>query len=339
MRIAVDAGYGYTKAAAETGRRSHFPSAVAPARGTGELAQALGGAAPKHRVSVDVARDTGHDATGDWLVGDAALIAGAARTWDAASGRRDYDVLTLTAAAAVGPEDGEEIELAAGLPLAVWLDKSERRALRERLTGLSAWVYLDGQDGRFVRIAEATVWPQALGAYLAALSSSAGGRFAGRMAAVVDIGHRTTDYLLLHPGEGGAPVPDETRSGSLDAGMNRVYAQVAAEVVTGALAGGAEGLIERELRAGRGVLPVRGRDVDIRTPYEAACRALAGEIADHLARVWADRLDYLAAVIVAGGGGAALWPWLHGRLPAAVLAPDAAFANAAGFLTLAGARV
>ncbi len=330
MRVAIDVGYGFTKALSGNGGRSIFPSAVITARGSGDLAAALGGGSQKHRLSVQGSTDL-HPR--EYLVGAAALTAGASRSWDTSgSGRDDYLLLVLSALGAVGAEG--PIDLALGLPLSVYLQRDERRALRDRVAGLSAWVSWDGRDARRVEIASVKVLPQAAGAYYQALAQD-GPRLAGQMAGVVDIGYHTTDYMLMSPGDGGTSVPDEARSDSLDAGMSQVIDAVRAYVSaqTGVAFSPPEGMVETTLSNG-GHLTVRGRDLDLHPAYEAALRDLAGRVEAEMQRAWGDRIDYLAALLVAGGGGAAAAP--HLRLPGLRVMADPAFANAAGFLEMLG---
>ena len=329
MQVSIDVGYGFTKALSGSGGRSVFPSAVSVARGSGDLAKALGGGAQKHRLSVQVKSDL---RPREYLVGTAALSAGASRSWDTSgSGRDDYLGLVLAALGAI--EADGPVDVALGLPLAVYLQRDERRALRDRVAGLSAWVSWDGRDARRVEILSVKVLPQAVGAYYSALISANGERLAGQMVGVIDVGYHTTDYLLMTPGDGGMSVPDEGRSGSLDAGMSQAIdaARVYVSEQTGVPFAPPEGMVEATLGNG-GHLTVRGRDIDLRPAYDAALRELAGRVEAELQRVWGDRIDYLAALLLAGGGGAAVAT--HLNLPGLRVLADPAFANAAGFLAM-----
>ena len=333
-KVAADIGYGYVKVISEGGGRTIFPSAVTPAPGSGDLAAALGGGPVRHRLSLQLAAGP---APSEYLVGSVALTAGASRSWVASgAGREDYLLLVLAALAATGAEG--RVELALGLPLSLYLARDERRALRDRVTDLAAWCSWDGSDARRLEVASVRIMPQAAGAYYTALLGPDGGRLAGQLVGVIDVGYRTTDYLLLTPSEGGAALPDEARSGSVEAGMSQVIDAVRADVSarSGVPFSPPEGMVETTLENG-GRLTVRGRTVDLRPTYDNAVRSLSGRIEAEIRRAWGERIDYLSALLIAGGGGAAITARMV--LPAARLVPDPTFANAAGFLAmLSGAQ-
>ena len=329
--IAIDVGFGFTKAVTRHGQRVCFPSAVAAARGDGDLGRAVGAGAPGHQVTV-----TTRAGPQRLLVGDAALASGAVRSWDPAAARRhDYAALVLTAlgllataAVPAGPTD-----LAVGLPLAGYLQRPQRQALRDQLSGLRGSVQVDGAAERRVEIGTVRVFPQAVGAFVHAASSDPAAT-AGAIG-VLDLGYRTSDLLLLQPGVAG-PVPDEARSTSLEAGIGQ-----ACEGVSHWLEGHAAimvppGVIDTAL-AGTGLLPVSGQTYDVRGMFEAEVRALAARIVDDVRRRWADRLAFLSVLLVAGGGGHAAFAHLRCLHPTARLMPDAVFANALGFLDMAAA--
>ncbi len=327
MIIGVDTGYGFTKFATAGGRRGSLPSVVAPApRGNGDLAKSMGTKALKHRISVQT---DGADKTEEYLVGQAALTIGASRTWDVSgASRADYTLLVLTALALAQADD--DVTLGLGLPLAVYLDRDERKALRNRVKGLKARVKVDNKEARDVAVTSVRVFPQAIGAYFDVISSAEGSRLVGQAAVVLDVGYKTSDYLLLTPTPEGISVPDESRSGSVGVGMGNAIDAVRAIVAqqTGMATPPSESRIEIALANG-GSIEVHGKKVDVRQPYETALQSTASKIESELRRVLGDAIDYLATVLVAGGGGQAIKPYLH--LPSVQLADDPIYANAKGF--------
>lgn len=332
VRAAVDLGYGFTKALTYEDNRIALPSVAVRSRAAGDLAALLGTQRPQYAISVP--RCTTPEVVGEWLVGDAALLAGGVRTWEAPSRRADYPLLVLSGLVLAGAEG--DVDLVVGVPLAHYVQAEERRALRQRLSGLHATVAVGGAAPVDVAIQSVRVYPQGVGAYIAALAAPGGADLVGKAAGVVDVGYRTTDYLLMVPAPGGVAVPDEARCGSLDRGIGQAIEAVRRYVAerSGVSVPPDEGLVQAALDSG-GWISVRGREINVRQAFDEACRSLSEAIALELRRAWGDRAEYVAAVLVAGGGGRALFGALSGLLPGARLVNDALFANAAGFLRLA----
>jgi len=328
---AVDVGYGFVKGVAN-GKRTLFPSAVEPTTIRGDLARALGVSAPGHHLSVVSVPGGPENVEGRWLVGEAALLSGGVRGWDAAASRRSgYEILILAALALLGEP---RTDLAAGLPLSVWLSGKERLALREKLEGLEAWVSVDDADPVLVSVERVWVLPQAAGAFAKFCSSPEGKGVAGSWVGVVDIGYRTTDYLLLAPGKNGVSVPDESRSGSMDEGVGKALEKASREASlrSGSIPGSAEAILEALLlHSPDGVSRIQHEAAEVWTRETGL---LAERISSRIRRVWGDILDHMAAVILAGGGGVLLARSLSSLLPNVRLCGEAIFANAEGFLSL-----
>ena len=326
----IDVGYGFTKIVAADGRRASFPSVCKPAAGDG-LAEIFGSAAADHRLRLM----TPGPGFQEWLVGRSALAADAIRSWSSSgSARADYSVLALTALAAVGASG--RVSIAVGLPLSVYTNKSEQQALKAALEGLSALVGLDGREPQEIEIASVTVYPQAVGAYFAWAASLPGMTLSRQAIGLVDIGYRTTDYLVLRP-QNGTIGPDSDLSGSLDMGVTDAMSHLGKSLAeTYRLSFPLPDTALDEALLGDGTIGIRGQVVNVVSAYQAEVKRLAVEITEQLRHIWAKRLDRLAAVIVAGGGGAAVQPFVG--LPGTVLVDDPVYANAKGFLWLARMR-
>lgn len=333
MRIAVDVGYGYTKCVSEDGRRAVFPSVVAPApAAAGVLAQVMGKRAEAgHRLQVWPQGRP--DLVQAHLVGEAALAArGASRAWEReAADNQHLHVLVAAACALVG--DGGRVELAAGLPLGHYA--AQRESLAAVLGGMDLVVVVNEGVPVRVRVDDVFVFPQGAGCYSAACLHPDGtvrDRVLIRQpVGVVDVGYRTTDYLVMQMGPGGL-VPRDDLSGSLDLGMNQALQETAADLEARAGTPVDVLQVERALAWAQGKLYVRGREYDAAALYEEALRRLAERVAGRIKLAWGDEAEHLAAVLVAGGGGAALYPYLAAHFPAARLVPDALYANAEGYL-------
>ena len=324
MMLAVDAGYGYTKVANPAGRRAVWPTTLRRRETAGvRLNDALGAAADGHAVRIRRAGEATH-----YQVGESGRRAWAA---DAAE-RTGYDVQVLTAARLVA--GGGEVDLLLGLPLGLWSQGAQRRALRTSLEGRSAMVAVDREPEAAVTIRSVRVLPQAAGAFQYALDREPA--LALRPVGLIDVGSRTTDFLVMRRADAGL-APDEAACGSVDLGAGQVYERVRQSLTEQAGVLIPEGAVEDALAHYGGRLYLQGREVDAAARVEEGMRHLAAEVAEEVRRAWGDRLPLLGAVLVCGGGGQALAPHLAEVHPLVQLLPDALYANAMGHLAMVGA--
>ena len=324
MVVAVDAGYGYTKVVNAAGRRAVWPTTVRRREPSAmRLNEGLGAAADGHTVRIR----RGGEAT-YYQVGEAGRRAWAA---DAAE-RTGYDVQVLTTTRLVA--GGGDVDLLLGLPLGLWSQVGQRRALRTSLEGRSAMVGVDGDSEAAVTIRSVRVLPQAAGAFQYALERDPG--LALRPVGLIDVGYRTTDFLVMRRADAGL-APDEGACGSVDLGAGQVYERVRQSLTEQAGVLIPEGAVEDALAHYGGRLYLQGREVDAGARVEEGMRHLAAEVAEEVRRAWGDRLALLGAVLVCGGGGRAIAAYLGEVHPLVQLVPDALYANALGYLGMVGA--
>ena len=206
-------------------------------------------------------------------------------------------------------------------------------ALSATLEGLSGLVGLDGREPDEIEIRSVSVFPQALGAYFSFVATPGGSGLAQQSIGVVDIGYRTTDYLVVRP-QGEKMRPDMELSGSIDTGIGDAMAAIGKSLAGDhKLSFPLPGTSIEEALLGNGTIGIRGQVVNVQPAYRARVEKLGQEITETLRHTWAKRLDRLAGIVVAGGGGAAVQPFLG--LPGAALIADPVYANAKGFLLLA----
>lgn len=309
-RVAVDVGYGYTKAVMP-GKQVCFASAVAPAPAD-DLRGALGRAVEMPLV-IDGERR---------VVGEAALAVGGQRPWatDAAA-RADYVRLVAASLVRLGVPAGD-VQLYVGVPLGYY--REQREPLRALLEGRTIRA---GQDGGAIaqyRIVSVRVLPQGLGAYATAVHDHPDLR--RQPVGVVDIGYRTTDFVIVRHGPAGA---EPVKYGSTDIGVQAVADYCRARLREQGVPADV-GRVEQTLEAPEPVIVYRGRRYEL--PVAEAEKAVADRIAEAVQHAWADDLDYLHAVLLTGGGGRKLhahFSWPHKRVPA-----DPLYANARGYLFL-----
>lgn len=323
MRVAVDVGYGFTKVCAANSGRAVFASTLSQLIGTGEGLRVVGSGHDGHVLNV--LRAGGQPES--WQVGSMS----GSRSWQTdASQREGYDVL-LFAALALAGADGN-VEVSVGVPVTLFLQKDQRRALKARLTGLDAWVGVDGQDARRIRVAEVTVWPQAAGAVVHAMGDDSS--LVEKPLGLIDIGFRTTDFIVMRK-TGGALAPDESLAGSVDLGIGMAYESVRARIEReyGVLVPQSE--VERAEAEYGGRMWVRGIEVDAGGILREEVASISSRIAGEIRRAWGSTLDLLGTVLLAGGGAAAAYRSLTTLTPAIRLVRDPLWANVEGYLTLA----
>lgn len=307
-KIAIDCGHGYTKALSQSGERIIFPSLICPS---------------PPRVDL-----------GDWgraalitIDGQPVLVGEPARRYATPLWSRDKAAdpetlrLILVAAAqlgAVGP-----VHLATGLPLS-WFG-SQRQAFRDALLGYGATVTLPDRPSQRLWIDRVTVLPQAAAGAIAALTDPV---THPETWLDLDVGYRTTDYLMVtrYPDR---PMEIATdRAGSLELGMHAVTQDVVRQCER------AYGLAfeESELESAE-VITIRGDRMALAPLRTPALAMLATRIRDELRLRLGDQLDRLDGLLVLGGGGQALYPSLQRLFPQCLLGADAQWANAQGYLS------
>lgn len=321
MRIAVDIGYGYVKAIAENGNRLHFPSVVAAAATPGALGGVLGGQPVDYQVTINGQ---------NYLIGDAAIMAAGTRTWEQdASQNQNLVPLLATALAILG--NGEPVDLAVGLPMAVF--RTQKDTLKTKLSWLNLNAELNSKTIP-INVKSVFIFPQGAGSYYSAILDPTGNTRDAELAqssvAVIDVGYKTTDYLVMARGPRGL-APNDTLTGGIDAGMNHAI-QAVQKAVTAKYGSVELNHIERSLAWEDGKLHIDGQTIDLKLYLAEAQKALADSIMAQLKLKWGGELRTLAAVVLAGGGGTDLITYFtlasfHKNLKLAGM-----FSNAEGYL-------
>lgn len=328
FKIAIDIGYGQVKGLSSLGGRVCFPSVSAPAP-VDPLGEAFG-TRTSHLTAVRVPEGPKVER----LVGKAALRSLAATSTLTREKPVDlHDLFLVTAAYLLSPDTGvpptvRSPKLSVGLPLAYY--RAQKGDLKKRLSGLAAYVSVDGGPERWVSFAGVIVLPQGAGVALAEAGSLPDG-----LVGVVDVGTYTTDYLLLEV-SGGRPMPLADACGSVEMGVHLITRAVAEafQAATGApLPAWAE---KRALeKAARGeTLKFGGRDVDLTAAFRPAVRDAAAGIAQRVLAAWGNRAPFVELTLLAGGGAILLQEYLEKALPCARMVEDPVFANCRGYLAV-----
>ncbi|MEW6682644.1 MAG: ParM/StbA family protein [Nitrospirota bacterium] len=322
--MGLDVGFGYTKAMpvhAGQGDESStlvFPSVVSPA-----VDLAFRSGLDTQSGSLDHLAVTFEGAS--YFVGTLARRQGqfARATLDRVRTQsQEYRVLFLTALALLAESSIEEYAVVTGLPVD---DFDDRTVIEDTLSGRFAITVGDRMLGLAVR--HLTVVPQPYGALMDLIFKDTLGnvdeRYANARVGVVDIGFKTTDFVLMHQGEF-----VQKGSGSLKTAISAVY-QAAIPTFTSRYPGNWDALgIETALRDG--AIHVLGKRFELDAALlDAELTGLTGEIVSWIHARWSSEpIEYL---IGSGGGSLLLKPLLLKAFPQMVFVSDPQLANVRGY--------
>jgi plasmid segregation protein ParM len=136
-------------------------------------------------------------------------------------------------------------------------------------------------------------------------------RFISEKIGIIDVGFRTADYTIS----------DKTRysergSQSSDSGMSIAYTAIANALQE--KSGVAVELYRLYDAVTKGTIKIKGKRYDISGIVQAAFTQLATRIATEVNRLWSDDWD-IDAIVITGGGGTTLAPFLSPLLEGEVL--------------------
>ncbi|AUW92623.1 hypothetical protein BXT84_00540 [Sulfobacillus thermotolerans] len=315
IKIAIDAGHGYTKALAATGQRVMFPSliaAVAPGMDLVDLGQ-WDRKSQRGRVLLDnhefvYGEDARRLATPLWSREKAA---------DPDAAR--FILIAAGLLGATGP-----IQIAVGLPLS-WF-AAQRKEFKAALMGYGAQVAFpeQGRGSQRIWIDAVTVLPQGVAAAVSTLGTALS--TVPESWIVLDIGYRTSDFCWIDRTATGELDFERDRAGTLEIGYHDVVDQARQEMErTYHLP-----FREAELESAPSVI-VRGHMVDVSALRHMATRAVAHRMAQELQIRLGDGLERVTGVLLVGGAAEQFsdrFPW-----PTQV-ANDSQWANAIGYLAV-----
>ena len=325
--IAVDLGFGFTKAT--NGLQSIvFTSVVGEADDRQFASQSL------VQPSAD---DHLHFAfeSGPVFVGEMAERQSNVRSFTLDQDRFVSELsmpLTLAALARLA-RAGEPIGLVTGLPISEysrWQSELARQlAGRHSFTSLSP----TGAEERIdLDIAEVQVMPQPFGSMYNLLLNRHGGiadrRLMQEKVGIIDVGFQTADFT----------VSDRTNfldrsSHSTDSGIARAFSLIAAKLREKSGVSIEVYRLHEAVEQGR--IKIRGNTYDLQKLTDHVMGQLATDIASSANDLWTDDWD-IDSIVVSGGGGAVLSPYLtplvQGRVVAVQDGKDHRLNNVDGFL-------
>lgn len=223
--------------------------------------------------------------------------------------------LALAAIAPYAP-NGEPTRLVTGLPVNFFRRHKDQLTQILQARHALTLVHPNGsREEKQIVIDKVRVIPQPFGSMfnlmLNDIGKPASQRFMSEKIGIIDIGFRTADYTIS----------DKTRysergSGSSDSGISAALSAIAAALQE--KSGVSIELYRLTEAVAKGVIKIKGKRYDLTKVVEQAYQHLASKVANEVSLLWADDWD-IDAIVVTGGGGATLAPYLIPLLEGEVL--------------------
>ncbi|HCC33655.1 MAG TPA: hypothetical protein DEQ28_07150 [Clostridiales bacterium] len=315
MIVGVDLGYGFVKAVNEQDDKIVFPAVIASGkeRSWGKLFDRV-----PDDYFVTVRPESGSPE--EYFVGRLAESSGhvVSRAFDSQKAGHPTERVLLLTALGLLAGDGPCV-LALGTPLQQYTPAAVAD-LQRTYSGLTADVEVRSSEVRRTRVqvARVSVLPQGAAVLLGLLADRDGRvhlgdvlRFGG-LVGFVDVGYRTTDYLLLEVSPQGRVLPLYEMSGTLDLGMVDVVKKLR-DQVQDRVSGSSVDLVavNRAWHETR-LFYWSGRDYDLGELGRLDMEQVARAIRDRLVQAWSNRLPQVRFLFLAGGGAPDVQPYFDG---------------------------
>jgi|GEM_PF-5472301 len=300
--IAVDVGHGWVKALADDATTAKFQALIIPA----PKSVSLGSFGTSHVWRIN---------DKEYYVGEAASNQGAAPLWG--RDKADEDSAALLAVAIASLKCDGAIHLAVGLPLSWYATKAKdlRRTLLSSDWDVSS---PDGTNFKW-KISDVLVAPQGVAASIPALSNAAVGNWL-----VVDIGWRTTDYVIGQITDNHEMDVDPSSAGTIEIGMRYFYERVARQL---------EALYDVPMTAetvgDQTEIVIRGKKVSLVAMRSDWKSILAAQLERQISAKLENRIHQISGTVLVGGGAAELQAAWSGDV---IVPDDPQTANVRGFL-------
>lgn len=324
--IGLDIGFGFTKAT--DGKQSMiFKSVYGEASEMQFREQLLSGEKKEEHLQIEIAGTS-------YFGGELAERQSVERffTLDQAQFVRDFTKILALMPLSRMVARQEPVKLVVGLPVSYY--RRHKKEIVDILKGQHEVTVIDPNEERtdtVVRITSVRVVPQPFGALMDMMLNDIGEvrdrRFMGEKVGVIDVGFRTTDFTIA----------DQTRysergSRTIDLGISKAFASIAAKLQESS--GVNVELYRLYSAVEEGSIKIHGKRYDLKLIVEHAFGQLSTRVANEANRLWANDWD-IDKVLITGGGGAVLAPYIQKIVKGEVIPldakTDARFANARGY--------
>ncbi len=324
--LGTDIGFGYTKAT--DGKQCQVFKSVVGEANEAQFTEALLPSAASYPRHIGIGKDA-------YFVGELAEQQSRGRgfTLDQAQFLTQFAKTLALTAVAPFVESGDPVRMVTGLPISFFRKQKDALTtlLQQRHTIIVPKAGGGEREEKIINIERVRVIPQPFGAMFNLMLNDVGKptnqRFVNEKIGLIDIGFRTADYT----------VSDKTRysergSQSSDSGIAVAYAAIAN--VLQEKSGVNVELYRLYDGVSRGTIKIKGKRYDLTGIVQQAFQQLATRIAQEVNRLWADDWD-IDAIVISGGGGTALAPFLAPLLEGEVLPmptdQDARLNNVTGY--------
>lgn len=334
--VAIDVGYGFVKGISSSNKRILIPTLI----GLG-FEQHLGSIFSKDKKEND--RNIHIVYNGEnYFVGELAKESNVlSRIFEQKRYNHEYFKIILNVAIQLltGGKTSQ-VKLSTGLPLSFY--QSQAKEARESMLGIQPAI--EWKTGTLAgnvlknNIVDAVLFPQGASAIYSALMNKEGKYIypelmsEGTMIGLIDIGFRTTDFIVVEIQNDGSFVPRLGLSSTLDnIGVHQLHHEI--KMYYKMKTDGAdlsEYHLSRVLK--NGFLTYKGEKINFSELIEEKKREISTNIADRLKSFWSEESNLFDEIFLAGGGGLlfadTLQSHFNNRL---TLIKESQFANAIGY--------
>jgi len=224
--------------------------------------------------------------------------------------------LALAAISSFTSKERQSFKLVVGLPIGHYRQyKDEVRKILRQSHNITITDRHGASQEFLIGISDVKVIPQPIGSVMDRLLDDVGKpadmRFASEKIGIIDVGFSTCDYTISDKAR-----YSERGSLTTQNGISKAF-----EIISGKLKDSCGINIELyRLFAAieTGSIKVRGKGYDLRKITQIAFQQLAANIASDANRIWSDDWD-IDAIMITGGGGAVLAPYLQPLLEGVII--------------------